>query len=50
MKITSREQMAEIIVEHFPEYLTQTCLCGLSIENAAVWADHLAQTLWEAIP
>jgi len=47
---TTREQMAAIIADHFPEYISATCLCGQTISNVAVWADHLAEVLWEAIP
>jgi hypothetical protein len=39
---------AEVIAVHYPEYVSQSCLCGVKVANAAVWAVHLEDALTEA--
>jgi hypothetical protein len=36
---------AEVIAEHFPQFLSQICLCGRELANVADWANHLDEVL-----
>jgi hypothetical protein len=34
------DQAKEILKQHFPEYLTGFCLCGMPIGTYNAWIDH----------
>jgi hypothetical protein len=46
---TAKQQQTDkrvaLILQHFPEYVDGTCLCGFEIAHVDAWARHLAELL-----
>ena len=30
-----------VLLQHFPEYVSQSCLCGMAIETYDIWVSHV---------
>jgi hypothetical protein len=43
--VTDRDALAKLIADHFPEYVSGTCLCGVDAPSLAIWSAHLAETV-----
>ena len=41
--------IAEVLAQHLPRDTRQACACGEHVENAAVWAMHVAAAAVEAL-
>jgi hypothetical protein len=39
------DRIAATQLQHFPEYIGGTCLCGREIANATDWAAHVAEVV-----
>jgi hypothetical protein len=42
------DPMKVVLAQHFPEYISASCLCGQSIPTYDLWIEHVYPLLKEA--
>lgn len=45
MKLVSVDKVRDTLKEHFPEYLSGTCLCGFPVGTYMAWIEHVTGLL-----
>jgi hypothetical protein len=43
--LISTDEAKEVLKQHFPEYLTGYCLCGMPIGTYGAWIDHVVEEI-----
>lgn len=42
------DPMREVLLQHFPEYISASCMCGMGIPTYDQWIEHVLPMLKEA--
>lgn len=46
----NEDAVREVLKQHFPEYISGSCLCGEPIETYMAWIDHVAALMFPQHP
>ena len=48
MSTVAVDTVRETLAQHFPEYVSGCCLCGLPVDTYQAWIDHIIELLGAA--